>query len=343
MTPAPGARNAITVDIALTSACPLRCRFCTVAKTPVPELSAPQWRRVLVDLAQLRPLSLVSLEGGEPLARPDVGDIVAAALACAETVKLVTSGAVPFETLPRDLVRSDRFLLEVSVDGPRAIHDYLRDGSFDAAWNFIRDALFAGVRLRLRSVVSVHNLSLLEDWLTEVDDLLRRESAARVGYRFDAIIAPEALAGLGGPQPRTGLNRYDSRGLPPDPVALAGLFQRLKTRRFRRLSFEQSEPFRGCGAGRTPGLSFDSAGRFSFCCEVPGSFGSITAMSAEACLGLLDRQMDAVRCRGCRHLAEGFCDGCWTGQKCGLVGYWRTGDCVELLQSARDGMRPGPA
>ena len=52
MTPAPGARNAITVDIALTSACPLRCRFCTVAKTPVPELSAPQWRRALVEQLQ---------------------------------------------------------------------------------------------------------------------------------------------------------------------------------------------------------------------------------------------------------------------------------------------------
>src|SRR5512133_2898186 len=126
----------ISVDIALTSACPLRCRFCTVAKTPVAELSASQWRRVLADLAQLRPITLVSIEGGEPLVRPDVGEVVAVGLACAEVVKLVTGGAVPFEALPLGLARSERFLLEVSVDGPRPVHDYLRDGSHEMAWDF---------------------------------------------------------------------------------------------------------------------------------------------------------------------------------------------------------------
>ena len=334
MTPAPGARNAITVDIALTSACPLRCRFCTVAKTPGPELSARQWGRILDELAQLRRVGLVSIEGGEPLVRSDVGEVVAAGLACAEAVKLVTGGAVPFEALPLGLAHDERFLLEVSVDGPRPVHDYLRDGSHEMAWDFIRAARSAGVRLRLRSVVSSCNLGLLEDWLAEVDD--RLPGTAAVGYRFDAIIAPETLAGLGGPQPRAGLTRYDSRGLLPSPAQLAGLYRRLKARRFHRLRFEQSEPFRGCGAGRVPGLSFDPAGRFSFCCEAPGGFGAITAASARACLELLDRQMEAARCRRCRHLADGICDGCWTGQKCGLVGYWRFGDCVSLLQSARE-------
>ena len=124
----------ITVDIALTSACPLRCRFCTVAKTPGPELSAPQWGRILADLARLRRIGLVSIEGGEPLVRPDAGEVIAAGLARSEAVKLVTGGAVPFEALPRDLARAERFLLEVSVDGKawKALPGRAARGRFEA-------------------------------------------------------------------------------------------------------------------------------------------------------------------------------------------------------------------
>jgi hypothetical protein len=330
--------SAVALDLALTARCPLRCRFCSVAKTPVPELPARTWRRVLSDLARFRPIALISLEGGEPLARRDLPEVLAASLEHAAQVKLVTSGALPLAALPAELVRHPAFTLEVSVDGPPAVHDFLRDGSWRAAWGFIRQALEQGIRLRLRSVVSVFNRGCLEDWLADLDRDLAW-STAPIGYRFDVLIAPETLQRYGGPLERQGLRTFDGRGLVPFPAEVLALYERLRGRRFRRLRFEQTEPLRGCGAGRLPSISFDPSGMFSFCCEVPRGFGSILEVPAAECLAILDDRLRALPCRRCAHLRESRCDGCWTGQKCGLVGYWQAPDCTALLAAAGAGGR----
>lgn len=323
----------VWLDIALTARCPLGCRFCTVAKQPGVELTAAQWRKVMADLAALRPVRLISLEGGEPLLRPDVAEIACAGLEVADAVKIVTGGSIPFDVLPRTLTRSPRLTLEVSVDGPRPIHDELRDGSWESAWAFIDAARADGVNLRLRSVLSVFNQEVLEEWLQTVDRHLE-EHGATVGFRFDTLIAPLALKTMGGPLQRHPLRLYDSSGLLPSPEEVIGIYRRLGRRRFRRLRFEQTEAFRGCGAGRTPLVSFDPAGGFSFCCEVPRSFGSVLDVGAGRVLALLDSQMAALPCRRCGHFEHNRCDGCWTGQKCGMATAWGLPDCRALLTSA---------
>jgi len=124
----------LALDLALTVRCPLRCRFCTVEKVPVPELTALQWQKVMAAIARLRPIHLISLEGGEPLTRSDLARILAASLEHADEVKIVTSGAVPIDTLPAHLLGHPRLLIEVSVDGPKPVHDYLRDQLCDGCW-----------------------------------------------------------------------------------------------------------------------------------------------------------------------------------------------------------------
>ncbi len=331
-TPAAPAGRPLTLDLALTARCPLRCRYCTVEKVPVPELTALQWRKVMAAIARLRPIALISLEGGEPFARSDLAMILAAGLEHAAEVKIVTSGTLPIDALPAHLFGHPRLRVEVSVDGPKPVHDYLRDGSHDAAWRFIDAALERGSRLRLRSVVSVFNVQLLEPWLEAVDLRLAGVSAS-AGYRFDTLIAPEALEPAGGPVTRLALRRYDSAGLLPAPAQVWDLYHRLQRKPFQALRFEQTEAFRGCGIGRQPLVSFDPSGRFSFCCEVPRGFGKISETTAQRCLALLDAQTACLPCHGCAHLADRLCDGCWTGQKCGMVSYWKTGDCRTLLSS----------
>jgi hypothetical protein len=324
----------LCLDLALTARCPLRCRFCPVEKDAAPEeLAAAQWRQLIGGFARLRRLAEIRLEGGEPLVRRDLPEILAAALAGADQVKLVTSGAVPFAALPAGLARHPRFTLEVSVDGPEETHNRLRDGSFAAARAFIAEARRHGIRLRLRSVVSAFNIGQMASWLADVDRWLA-DRKAPVGFRFDTLIAPEALAGAGGPVGRPGFRRYASEGLLPSATDVIALYTDLSGRRFRRLVFEQTEAFRGCGVGRRPALAFDPAGRFSLCCEAPESLGSIADMTPAACLALLDREMASLPCRTCAHLREGRCDGCWTGQKCGMVGHWGVGSCFELVAGA---------
>ena len=59
----------------LTDRCLFRCPFCDVWRNPAPELNTGEVKRVLDNLAGCS-LFLVSLEGGEPLLRQDIGEIL---------------------------------------------------------------------------------------------------------------------------------------------------------------------------------------------------------------------------------------------------------------------------
>ena len=78
----------------LTHACPLRCVYCSnpIALTSrAEELTTAQWCSVLAEAASLGVLQ-AHLSGGEPLLRPDLDQIVAAAHAHGIYTQLVSSG-----------------------------------------------------------------------------------------------------------------------------------------------------------------------------------------------------------------------------------------------------------
>jgi len=325
-------RTGLVLDIALTSRCPLHCRYCSVERMPLEELDETQWQRVVSSFARLRPIELISLEGGEPLARPDLPAILAASLNCARWVKIVTSGVLFFSCLPEHLLLHPRFFFEVSLDGPPDVHDFLRDGSWEKAWGFLLSGLKRGIRMRFRSVISSHNLSIFEGWLKVLDEELKLYEQ-KVGFSFDTIIAPEAMVDEGGELSRLGLRHYSTQGLLPSPGEMGELFRVLKGHRFHNLVLLQTEPLRGCGAARGGVISFDPGGIFSFCCEAPRGVGSIRNISPEDCLSLLDTQILNRPCKGCPYFSTKQCNGCLTGQKCGMVKYWGLKDCQILLGS----------
>jgi Radical SAM superfamily len=325
-------KHGISLDFALTSRCPLECRYCTVKKTHVAELSSVRWGDVAASFARLRQIDLVSLEGGEPFLRPDLPAILAGCLESAGAVKIVTSGTVPLEALPDRLLHHPGFYLELSLDGPREVHDFLRDGSWERAWTFLADALERGIRIRLRSVISRHNLFIYESWLAWLDGALE-PFGRKLGFTFDTIIAPEALAHEGGEFSRAGFRTYGTRGLLPSPSQIWALFQNVKNRPLRNLVFLQNEPIRGCGAVSGGFISFDPSGFFSLCCEAPRGMGTILRMSAEECLSVLDSHALRLPCIYCPYRRVQICNGCWTGQKCGMVGHFGYADCRALHAS----------
>jgi sulfatase maturation enzyme AslB (radical SAM superfamily) len=329
----PERTQTVSLDIALTSRCPLSCRYCTVEKTATRELRSGQWEEIIGSIAGLRTIESISLEGGEPFSREDLAQILASAMHHARRVKIVTGGVVP-SRLPDSLVYDPRFSFEVSLDGPPSIHNFLRDQSFDQAFRFLKECLRTGVRVRFRTVVSRHNLMYYEPWLEELDRSLEG-GKEKIGFFFDTIIAPAALCGQGGSIRRVPLRDFPARILVPSPLEIRSLFGRIKERTFRRLCFLQDEPLRGCRAVESPCLSFDPAGVYSFCCESPNGFGSILDQSPEACLSLLDHAYQSLPCGACAGYGEKICSGCWTGQKCGMVGHWGFTHCRELMNAMK--------
>jgi len=325
----PEQTRSVSLDLALTSRCPLSCRYCTVEKAPTRELTSRKWNEVIRSIAGLKSIELISLEGGEPFLREDLPEILASALRHARRVKIVTGGSVP-SRLPDSLVFDPRFYFEVSLDGPALVHNFLRDQSYPQAFHFLRDCLRAGIKVRFRTVVSRHNLPFYETWLEELDRSLQR-GEEKIGFFFDTIIAPRALYGQGGSRRRASVRDFPADLLVPPPLEIQGLFRRIKSRTFRNLRFLQNEPVRGCRAGESPSISFDPAGIYSFCCESPNGIGSILDHSPDACLSLLDDAFQSLPCRTCPCFGDGVCQGCWTGQKCGMVGHWGFTDCREFV------------
>jgi PqqA peptide cyclase len=95
--------NPLALIAELTHRCPLRCVYCSNPKdleSRASELSAETWVRVFNEAAGLGVLQ-VDLTGGEPLARPDIVELVRAARSAGLYVNLITSG------LPLDEIRLD--------------------------------------------------------------------------------------------------------------------------------------------------------------------------------------------------------------------------------------------
>jgi hypothetical protein len=327
----------LSLDIALTAQCLLRCRYCTVAKDPTRELAADQWQRIMGSIAQIREIQSISLEGGEPLLRKDLASILESSLHQASNVKIVTSGALPCR-IPASLLLNPRFHFEVSLDGPAPIHDFLRDRSYHQALDFMMDCIRRRIRVRFRTVISRYNLSFYETWVAEMDRRVEGVEG-KIGFFFDTLIAPLPLLNVGGFVKRAAMREYPVAGLIPSPFEIGALFGRIKERPLRNLEFIQEEPLRGCQAGKFLSLSFDPTGAYSYCCESPNGSGSILDHSAETCLAYLEKFAHDHPCRACPHFANHICLGCWTGQKCGMVGHWGFAACRDLLSSIDRGTR----
>src|SRR5437588_4834299 len=77
----------------LTHRCPLHCPYCsnpTQLASARHELTTAEWKRVLGEAAEMGVLH-VGFSGGEPLQRPDLADLVAAARAAGLYSNLITS------------------------------------------------------------------------------------------------------------------------------------------------------------------------------------------------------------------------------------------------------------
>jgi pyrroloquinoline quinone biosynthesis protein E len=105
----------------LTHRCPLHCVYCSnplEMKHRADELSTEVWSRVFREAAQLSVLQ-ADFTGGEPLARPDLVDLVRAARGSGLYVSLITSGLPLDEARLDALVRAGLDHIQLSFQGAR--------------------------------------------------------------------------------------------------------------------------------------------------------------------------------------------------------------------------------
>ena len=88
------AENPLALVAELTHRCPLHCVYCSnplELQSRANELSTETWSRVFQEAAAAGVLQ-ADFTGGEPLARPDIVDLVRSARSSGLYVSLITSG-----------------------------------------------------------------------------------------------------------------------------------------------------------------------------------------------------------------------------------------------------------
>jgi len=144
----------------VTFRCNLRCRYCGACDVRQEELDTAGVLRGLDDLWALG-ARWITFGGGEPLLRPDMGEIMAHARKLGFEPFLSTNGWL----IPRcmDVVRLASHV-NLSLDGPRAIHDEVRgEGAFDHTLDAARACRDAGVPVSFQCTLSSMNLQCVDD------------------------------------------------------------------------------------------------------------------------------------------------------------------------------------
>lgn len=157
-----GYRAPLLAYILVTNRCNLDCVYCfsNAHRTSPMDLSSEQLFSIIDQLKQCGTL-MITVSGGEPCLRNDLGEIIEYILQKGMLVELVTNG-IRFEK-NIDIIRKVDFLA-ISVDGSEEAHDKNRGkGSFKVAMKALELACQHGIHTRIHASFSKYNAHSLPD------------------------------------------------------------------------------------------------------------------------------------------------------------------------------------
>ena len=186
--PVPEIEPPLALLAELTHRCPLGCPYCSnplALERSSAELDTGTWARVMREAAELGVLQ-VHFSGGEPLARRDLAEIVAAASEAGLYGNLITSGIGldPARMTPLKHAGLEHVQLSVQdvdvLEGDRVAHRQGAQLEKRRASEVVRQA---GLPLTVNAVVHRRNLSRLEDIIAVAVELgAERLEVAHVQY-----------------------------------------------------------------------------------------------------------------------------------------------------------------
>jgi radical SAM protein with 4Fe4S-binding SPASM domain len=180
------------VSYSITTKCNLKCKHCysnSVEQAAPDELSIEEAFHLVDDFSQWG-IGLLIIDGGEPLCREDMLDIVRYASSKSIRTTIGSNGTLIDEAIARKMVAAGVMAVAISIDGADAVtHDSFRgvNGSFEQTIKGIEACRDARLPFQLNMVIKKDNLSQLEDMLRLAVDL-----GANAAEVFDLVAAGRA-------------------------------------------------------------------------------------------------------------------------------------------------------
>ncbi|MFZ5892511.1 MAG: radical SAM protein [Myxococcota bacterium] len=293
------------VLVQVTNRCNMRCSFCDFWPNPAAkgeELTVADFQRIARELAELG-CFLVSIEGGEPLVRKDLEEIVAA-FAEHHIPALFTNGWYVDAARARSLFDAGLVHASVSIDyADGSKHDAKRGlpQATERAWNAVDIFREAAPRKGLQ----VHVMTvLMQSNQSELEALLEQSRAHDVGHQFTLL----ATNGY-----RRGHNEVDQLPSAESLDQLSQLLERFSHVRFfseyfsTAAAFVRQQALPTCRAG-LQSFNIDHVGNVSPCIErIDEVVGNVKRSSLSELHTLLTGMHPQIAdCQRCYTACRGF-------------------------------------
>ncbi len=149
--------NLREVIFSITNRCNLRCRMCDIPSGKIEELSTDQWKKAINDSSRLGAQTVV-FSGGEPLLREDIFELIFFAKKNNLNACVTSNGCLIDEQAASRLSASGANVVNISIEGTKGTHDYLRgSGSFDKAISALANLRKYKIEATIASTVSRYN------------------------------------------------------------------------------------------------------------------------------------------------------------------------------------------
>ena len=307
----------------VTNRCNMKCEFCDFWPNYVSrkdELSVADYDKLSRELRDYGSL-LVSIEGGEPLVREDLGDIIKL-FARHHLPILFTNGWYVTDEIAKRFFNNGLHQVGVSIDFSSATkHDGFRGvaGAFDraisAVESFKRHAPKGGAQIHVISV-------LMKDNETDIEALLQLSRSLQVGHQFTLLSnnGYRRTNRVHMPQQLSGAYLLELRKRYPHLRTFSEYFQHIDAFLDHGADDAVNSTLPACKAGRQS-FNVDHIGNVSACIEKIDQFvGNIKSDSIRDCLQRLASADHSQGCQACwtlcRGMTQGFSDsGNWRSWK----------------------------
>lgn len=162
-----GGRTPLVVVLNVTSRCNMRCGYCYgqfYSEKSSRDFTSKELLKLIDNLGEMGTRS-ITLGGGEPLLRKDIGRIVEKIKENGIECGFNTNGTLVSRKI-KELQKAD--MICVSIDGPKEMNDANRgEGTFERIVEGIDAALEAGIKVHTTTVLTRHNCDSVE-WVVEM-------------------------------------------------------------------------------------------------------------------------------------------------------------------------------
>jgi len=153
--------------------------MCDIPRNSLGEISGSQWKRVIKDAA-LSGARAIVFSGGEPLLREDLCELISFTKDNSMGACLTSNGYLIDNEVAGKLHHVGIDVINISIEGPRRIHDYLRGtGMHEKALNSLENLRKNKIESTIATMVSRYNYK----YLLYIVELAREYGATTIKFQ----------------------------------------------------------------------------------------------------------------------------------------------------------------